>query len=80
MELEALRNLRLSTSPGVRTSPMCVPSVGKSVAIYTMLKTTWRPNISPASLGTTVNCVERLTSQRAHLQATCHLYTGINEN
>ena len=80
MELEALRNLHLSTSPGVRTSPMFVPSVGKSVAIYTMLKTTWRPNISPASLGTTVNCVERLTSQRAHLQATCHLYTGINEN
>ena len=80
MELEALRNLRLSTSPGKKTSPMFVPSVGKSVAIYTMLKTTWRLNISPASLGTTVNCVERLTSQRAHLQATCHLYTGINEN
>ncbi len=72
MDLVALRILRLYTSPGVRTSPMCVPSVGKSVAIYTMLKTTWRLNISPASLGTTVNSVERLINQRAHSQATCH--------
>lgn len=77
--LEALRTSPLSTFPGVRTSLMFVPSVGKSVGIYIMPKTTWRPNISPPRLGITVNCVERITNPRAHSQATCHLFIGINE-